>query len=583
MAPLLIACVIGIPWIGALVILLVDHQREALRHQIATGFAIAAGVASLLLLTQTSAEAAITIHMGAVFGDLTFVPDGLGVFLTATAAVVGSLTVIFSMDYMRGETDLGRYYAFVLFFIGGMCGLALTGSLLFLFFFWEITALCSYALISFYNDDPKAVSGGVKALIITQVGGVGLFIGALVAYSYTGSYQIAALLEAADTLPADVLTFLAFGFLIAAAAKSAQVPFHSWLPGAMEAPSPISALIHAATMVNAGVYLLARFYPAFASVDYWTEAVIAVGALSALLAALMALVAHDLKRALAYSTISQLGYMVYAVGVGAIYASQFHLMSHAVFKALLFLAAGALIHTVGTRDMRDMGGLGQKMPFIRNVFLIGALALAGVPILNGFWSKELILEYGIEDGPLLAYMVMLLGAGLTALYTARMVWLVFYGQPRRDLHTHDATPAMRVPLAALAGGSLVTWLLIGPFTKMLADTLTYHGLHTLSLGKLVSDVLTAPPTWLALAVVAAGFALWHFRSSLEAVRNALQWPGMFASADFGFDWINTQIVGVTAITARLLGRVHTGQLNWNAIGIGGGLVLVLLFLLWGGA
>ncbi len=583
MAAVLIACVIGIPWAGALVVLLVDHQREALRHQVATGFAVVAAIASLLLLTQTGDEAAITIEMGAVFGDLTFVPDGLGVFLTATAAVIGSLTVVFSMDYMKGETQLGRYYAFVLLFIGAMCGLALTGSLLFLFFFWEITALCSYALISFYNDDPKAVSGGVKALIMTQIGGVGLLIGALVAHNYTGSYQIAALLAAADTLPADVLSFLAFGFLIAAAAKSAQVPFHTWLPGAMEAPSPISALIHAATMVNAGVYLLARFYPAFASVDYWTGAVVTVGALSGLLAAFMALVAHDLKRALAYSTISQLGYMVYAVGVGAIYASQFHLMSHAVFKALLFLAAGALIHATGTRDMREMGGLGRKMPFIRNVFLIGALALAGVPILNGFWSKELILEYGIEDGPLLAYMVMLLGAGLTALYTARMVWLVFYGQPRSELHAHDATPAMRIPLGALAGGSLVTWLLVSPFTGMLADTLPYHDLHSLSLGKLVSDILTAPPTWLALAVVAAGFALWHFRSSLEGVSSALRWPGTLAAYDFGFEWLNGRMTGVTNETTRLLSRLQTGQLNWNVIGIGGGLVFVLVYLMWGGA
>ena len=188
---------------------------------------------------------------------------------------------------------------------------------------------------------------------------------------------------------------VAFGFLIAAAAKSAQFPFQTWLPDAMEAPTPISALIHAATMVNAGVYLLARFYPAFATVPYWREAVMAVGMISALLAAVMALVATDLKRVLAYSTVSQLGYMVYAVGAGGIFASQFHLLSHAVFKALLFLGAGAVIHAAGTRDMRQMGGLGKQMPVVRAVFVIGALALAGMPILNGFWSKELVLEAGL--------------------------------------------------------------------------------------------------------------------------------------------------------------------------------------------
>lgn len=581
MAALLIICVIGIPWAGALAVLWIGGGREKLQHAAACIFSAAAGTAALLLLAQSSAEAAITIPMGGVFGDFTFVADGLGVFLTVTAAVVGCLTVVFSTDYMRGETQLGRYYAFVLFFIGAMCGLALAGSMLLLFFFWEITALCSYALISFHNDDPKAVSGGIRALIITQVGGVGLLIGALLSYSYTGSYQIAALLETADALPADVLGFLAFGFLFAAAAKSAQVPFHTWLPGAMEAPSPVSALIHAATMVNAGVYLLARFYPAFSGVPFWTDAVILVGVLSALLAAVMALVTHDLKRALAYSTISQLGYMVYAVGVGAIYVSQFHLMSHAVFKALLFLAAGAAIHAAGTRDMRVMGGLGKQMPFVRAVFLIGALALAGVPVLNGFWSKELILEYGLEDGPVLAYAGMLLGAGLTALYSTRMVWLVFYGRPRSALHAHDATLAMRVPLGILAGGSLVTWLLIEPFTKLLGDTLPHHHISTLSLSRLVGDVAGAPATWLALVVVLAGFLLWQIRGYLAPLLARLAGAGSFAARDFGFERINTGLIAVTTGVARLLSRVHTGQLNWNAMGIGAGLIIVLIYLMWG--
>ncbi len=206
----------------------------------------------------------------------------------------------------------------------------------------------------------------------------------------------------------------------------------------MEAPTPISALIHAATMVNAGVYLLARFYPAFEGVPGWKTTVIAVGVITALMASIMGLVATDLKRVLAYSTVSQLGYMVYAVGLGAVYAAQFHLLSHAVFKALLFLAAGAVIHGVGTRDMRLMGGLGKKMPFVRNMFIVGALALSGIPILNGFWSKELILEAGLADGPSWAYILMLAGAGITALYTLRCVWLVFYGTPRSDLHAHDA-------------------------------------------------------------------------------------------------------------------------------------------------
>ncbi|MCL5995704.1 MAG: NADH-quinone oxidoreductase subunit L, partial [Chloroflexi bacterium] len=424
MASLLVALTIGLPWLGALSIWLLRDRNPRAQHTLAIAFAVAAGVAALALLPSaanagTALSTTLRIPVGGVFGDFTFVPDGLGVFLAAIATVVGSLAVIFSVDYMHGDPQLGRYYALVLLFIGAMAGLALTGSLLLLFVFWEITALCSYALISFYNDDPKAVAGGIKALIITQIGGVGLLAGALIVYASLGSYDIAVLLDAsrANSMPREALTLLAFGFLVAAAAKSAQFPFQTWLPDAMEAPTPVSALIHAATMVNAGVYLLARFYPAFAPVPGWTTAVVIVGLLSALLAAVMALVAQDLKRVLAYSTVSQLGYMVYAVGVGGIFASQFHLLSHAVFKALLFLGAGAVIHTIGTRDLRQMGGLGKHMPLIRTTFVIGALALAGIPILNGFWSKELILEAGLEGGLWWAYAGMLLGAGITALYT----------------------------------------------------------------------------------------------------------------------------------------------------------------------
>jgi NADH-quinone oxidoreductase subunit L len=328
------ACIlltIGLPWLGALAVWLVDDRRPKLQHALAVIFSLAAGAAALVLLTQTAAGVTLTIPLGGLFGDITFAPDGLGAFLAAVATVVGSLAVIFSVDYMHGDPQLGRYYALVLLFIGAMVGLVLTNSLLFLFFFWEITALCSYALISYYNDDAKAVAAGIEALIVTQVGGVGLLAGALVAYAGLGTYEIDAFLKHAGTLPVAALAWTAFGFLVAAAAKSAQFPFQTWLPNAMEAPTPVSALIHAATMVNAGVYLLARFYPAFAPVPGWTDAVIAVGTVSALLTAVMALVAPDLKRVLAYSTVSQLGYMVYAVGAGGILASQFHLFSHAIF------------------------------------------------------------------------------------------------------------------------------------------------------------------------------------------------------------------------------------------------------------
>lgn len=574
----LIGLTILLPWVGALAVWLAGDGRAEAQHRLAVGFSVAAGVCSLLLLPSYGDGPALSIEVGSVFGTFTFVPDGLGLFLSAVATVVGSLAVIFSVDYMRGEASLGRYYALVLLFIGAMVGLALSGSLFLMFVFWEITALCSYALIAFYNDDPKAVAGGLRALIVTQFGGLGLLAGALIAYAYLGDTQISTFLAQAGTLPSGMLAVMAFGALAAAAAKSAQVPFHTWLPGAMEAPTPVSALIHAATMVNAGVYLLARFYPAFAGVEGWKTAVVIVGLLSAFLAALMALFATDLKRVLAYSTISQLGYMVYAVGVGGVFASQFHLLSHAVFKALLFLAAGAVIHGIGTRDMRQMGGLGKDMPFVRTVFVIGALALAGLPILNGFWSKELVLEDGLHNGPIWAYIGMLLAAGITALYTFRMVWMVFYGERRSEQHAHDAGQAMKLSTGILAVGTLTTWLLAGAFGIMLTESLPFHELHAPAALDLYETILTAPETYLALAVIALGLAAWWFRDRLARAREAAPWLARAAEADFGFEWLNRRIVAATVSAGEALRVTQTGLLNWNVLGIVGGLVIVLAVL-----
>jgi NADH-quinone oxidoreductase subunit L len=579
MAGIFIGLVIGLPWLGAVVLGLTRDENPRLQHRLAVGFSLAAGIASLALIPFSSAETAISIPMGRYFGDLAFTADGLAVSLAAIACVIGSLAVIFSVDYMQGEAGLNRYYAFVLLFIGAMAGLVLSGNLLFMFFFWEITALCSYALISFHNDDPKAVAGGIKALIITQVGGVGLLAGALTTYAALGSYQISDLMANTGNMPSSLLALVAYGFLIAAAAKSAQVPFHTWLPDAMEAPTPISALIHAATMVNAGVYLLARFYPAFEHVPGWTLAVALVGLVSALVTAFMALTASDLKRALAYSTVSQLGYMVYATGVGGVFASQFHLLSHAVFKALLFLSAGAVIHAAGTRDMLRMGALGKQMPFTRNVFILGALALAGIPILNGFWSKELILEAGLSGGPLWAYIGMLFGAGMTAFYTFRMTWLVFFGEARKELHVHDAGQAMKVSLGLLAVGTLTTWLLVGPFSKRLHETLPFHSIHTLKLSELVSEIFTTPATYIALAVVALGLAtFWMVRK--QTLGQPAAWAIALSRESFGFDWLNRQVVLGTNRLASVLQKTQSGVLSWNVVAIIGALLAVLIFLVW---
>jgi NADH-quinone oxidoreductase subunit L len=572
---------IGLPWAGALCVWWIGDKHPRWQHGLASGFSVLAGFAAIGLLFFANAGEVLRIPIGGVFGDFTLVLDGLGISLAVIATVVGSLAVIFSMDYMHAEAQLGRYYALVMFFIGGMVGLVLSGSILFMFFFWEITAFCSYALISFHNDDPKAVAGGIKALIITQFGGIGLLTGGIIAYTYFGNYEVNSLLAQASSLPTGVLAVIAFGYLAAAIAKSAQVPLQTWLPDAMEAPTPVSALIHAATMVNAGVYLVARFYPAFKDVPGWGLSVVVVGLLSALLAAIMALVANDLKRALAYSTISQLGYMFYAVGVGGIFASQFHLVSHALFKGLLFLCAGAVIHTVGTRDMREMGGLGEIMPYVRNTFIIGSLALAGLPIANGFFSKELVLESGLEYGPMWAYLGMLIGAGLTAIYTIRMVSMVFYGERRAREIIHGAMIAMRFSLIILAFGVMTSWLLAGPFSKMLNQSLPFHEIPAESTIDIVKSIVIAPATWITVMVIILGLFVWQQRRAFMGVVNQLGTVIRFTKDGMGFEWINHQVVAGIRSAAAELSITQTGQLNWNMVGIVAGLIILLVLLIWG--
>ncbi len=572
---------IALPWTGALLVTLIRDRRPGLQNATACLFALAGAAAAVAMIPQRTEANVLDLPLGSAFGHVTFLPDGLAVFLAVVATAIGSLAVIFSVDYMKGERQLGRYYAYVLFFIGSMVGLVLSSNLLLVFVFWEITALCSYALISFYNDDPKAVAAGIKALIITQVGGIGLLAGALFLYVYQGSYDVPTFLAGAAKLPPDVLSLMAFGFLVAAAAKSAQFPFQTWLPDAMEAPTPVSALIHAATMVNAGVYLLARFYPAFEAVPHWKLAVVIVGAVTALMAAVMAVVSNDLKRVLAYSTVSQLGYMVYAVGAGGIFASQFHLLSHAVFKALLFLSAGAVIHATHTRDMREMGGLGPQMPLVRVAMVIGGLALAGIPILNGFWSKELVLEAGHEGGPLWAWVVMLVGAGLTALYTCRFLQMVFWGERRSGTEVHDAGPAMKVALVPLALGTLTTWLLAGGFWHFLGKALP-EGHEAETTGALLGKIATDPATLEALAVVTLGLAAWWQRDRLAVVARALHGVATMASNSFGFEAVNRGVVRATVESAEALRTTHSGVLNWNILAILVGLVVILAILALGG-
>jgi NADH-quinone oxidoreductase subunit L len=581
MALLSVLLCIFLPWMGSIVVWICGNKHPRLQHITASAFAIVTGIISLLLLLNPSEAPIVRFPMGDFFGDLTFVPDGLGIILAIIASVVGSLAVIFSIDYMHGEAQLGRYYGLILFFIGAMSGLGLSGSMLLMFFFWEITAFCSYALISFHNDDPKAVAGGIKALIVTQFGGIGLLTGALIIRSHIGSYQIHDFLEAAPTLEASLLAAIGFGFLLAAMAKSAQFPLHTWLPDAMEAPTPVTALIHAATMVNAGVYLLARFYPAFESIPGWKTSVMIVGLLSAILAALMATRADDIKRALAYSTISQLGYMVYAIGVGGIFASMLHLLSHAVFKALLFLGAGAVIHAVGTRDMRQMGALRKSMPIVHATFLIGGLALAGLPLANGFFSKELILETGLHQGPQWAFICMLAGAGLTAWYTLRIYCMTFCGKSGEARIVHSAPLAMRVSLTILAAGVLTTWLYASDFSSLLTDSLPFHSIHTTSLAMLIEEIFTASITYIALGVIVVGGLCWHWRARIETIFRMPKLLTRFIESGYGLEIPYQAVIRTTQQASRLLRSAHSGQLNLNIAGISAAVCILLAILMVG--
>jgi NADH-quinone oxidoreductase subunit L len=389
--------------------------------------------------------------------------DGLAAFLVVIVNLLGFLIVIYSQGYMGHETGLPRYYSLVLLFIGAMTGLVVAGNFLQLYIFWEIVGICSAFLIAFWYDRPEAVGAGLKAFLVTRVGDVALLIGLVWLYLSTGSidFQKLSSLASQGIIPVSVLTSTGILILIGAMGKSAQVPLHVWLPDAMEGPTTVSALIHAATMVNAGVYLVARTYPIFSSSSTWLTAVGWVGIISALVAASIATVTTDIKRVLAYSTISQLGLMFAALGTGTQggwFASEFHLMSQGFFKALAFLAAGSIIHMLGTRDMGEMGGLRKRMPLTFMAFLFATLALSGVPPFVGFWSKDLIIgELSLAKMNLQVWLVFAVSA-LSSFYMFRALFKVFFGpesQKARDIDLREAPKIMTIPLVILSACVLV--------------------------------------------------------------------------------------------------------------------------------
>jgi NADH-quinone oxidoreductase subunit L len=396
--------------------------------------------------------------------------DPLALVMLLMVTFVVTLIHTYANGYMNGDPGAARYFAEAALFTAAMLGLIYADNLLQLFIFWELVGLCSYLLIGFWYRKPSAAAAAKKAFLTTRVGDVLFMAGIILLYNNLASLNIAlkpgeyllqfpVIYAHLTQIPPAQLTLIALGLLGGAVGKSGQFPLHVWLPDAMEGPTTVSAMIHAATMVTAGVYLVARMFPLFYAAPYGLTAVAAVGAFTALFAATMGLTAFDIKRVLAFSTVSQLGFMMAGLGTGAavgtlaVGVAMFHLIGHSFFKALLFLGAGSVIHAVNTNDMRELGGVGKYMKWTMYTMLIGSLSLAGFPLFTGFYSKDKIIaiayEYGVAIN-FLPYIFLVLAAVLTAIYTFRMWFTVFTGKARSDYGKHESPSIMIIPLVILA-------------------------------------------------------------------------------------------------------------------------------------
>ena len=393
--------------------------------------------------------------------------DPLSSTMLLVVTVVSFLIFVYSNGYMAEDRGLWRFFTWMSLFVFAMLILVMADNYLLMFVGWEGVGLCSYLLIGFWFERPEPYYAAKKAFVMNRIGDWGYTIGIITIFLVFGSMNFLDVFKRVEeSAPAQsALTLICLALFFGATGKSAQLPLYSWLPDAMEGPTPVSALIHAATMVTSGVYLVARSTPLFAAAGSSLEVVGVVGAITAIFAATIALVQFDIKRVMAYSTVSQLGYMFLALGVGAPVAAIFHLATHAFFKALLFLGSGSVIHRLGgEQDMRRMGALRRKMPVTFWTMLIAGGALAALPPLAGFWSKDEIVGAAFTNGHVLLYAIGIVTAVLTAFYVTRALWMTFYGEPRdRHLydHAHESPRVMILPLAALALGSVVLGIAIG--------------------------------------------------------------------------------------------------------------------------
>ena len=547
--------------------------------------------------------------------------DQLSILMTLVVTGVSTVIHVYSAAYMADEeTYHNRYFTWLNLFVFMMLILVLGDSFLTMYVGWEGVGLCSYLLIGYWFEKESAADAGKKAFIVNRVGDFGFALGIMLIFATFGSMAFADVFPAASTLLPGTATAIALLLFLGATGKSAQIPLYVWLPDAMEGPTPVSALIHAATMVTAGVYMVARCHSLFEASASALNWVLWIGAITAFFAATMAMVQKDFKRILAYSTISQLGYMFLGVGAGAYAAGVFHLTTHAFFKALLFLCAGSVMHALsGELDIFKMGGLRKKMPWTFGTFLVGALALSGVPLLAGFFSKDEVLYNAYKSGALIPWLLGVITAGLTAFYAFRLLFVAFYGKSRMakkaERHVHESPPVMLVPLVILAVLSVVGGYVGLPEFSGLGNAIDEF-LHPVFADSILPPVATEGATvevvLLAVSVlaVAAGFfiAYWIYIRNwglAERMTRGGQWlydlvynkyyvdeayteaivKPLRMAGDFLADAVEERSIdGAVNALARLIGllgegvrRLQSGQVRDYALAVFVGVVAVVVY------
>jgi NADH-quinone oxidoreductase subunit L len=557
------------------------------------------------------------LQTGGFRPGLEILVDPLSVMMMLIVSGVGGLIVLYSIGYMDGDDEERRYFAYISFFVFSMLLLVQGGNLLLLLVGWGLVGLSSYLLIGFWHERPTAVAAAKKAFVMNAFGDATMALAFFVLIAHGNSLSFATSFATAGHLSSTTVNLVALGLLGGAAAKSAQIPLHTWLPDAMEGPTPVSALIHAATMVTAGVYLIARTHPIFEQARTVELVGAGLGALTLLVAGLVALVQTDIKRVIAYSTMSQIGYMFLGAGLGAYANGMFHLMTHAFFKALLFMAAGVVIHALsGEQDIRNMRGVGSLMPWTRWAFLAGALALVGLPPFSGFFSKDSIIAAALHAHwyGVILWVVALIGTFLTGLYTFRLYFIVFPGEPsafvREHHHAHEGREGARtmlVPVGILVVLAVVGgWIQFAPLWTPLTSWLE-PAARTLGVAEPTSwqeGVSSALAVGLGLAGVAVAYLVYGSGRlavpRLPALQRALEHKLYFDEAYDALFYrpgvalaallrrgIEEPVVlaagtdlGETAFDAgRLVRRLQTGLLRTYVLFLGTGMaVLAIVFL-----